>query len=135
MENSGTTRGSMTSPGDEPVPGSGFFTLFNATAWALIVLVPAFLWTIKLVYSLHRTVPTRNLKVPVILILMTPVIFQACNLTTLYTNPDTGSLFVNLGCKVYLGFIFFAFYYLLREVVYFEQLLKGPDITNSDPYF
>lgn len=42
---------------------------------------------------------------------------------------------LTLVCKTYVGVLFYAFYYLLREVVYFEHLLSGSEAINAEPQF
>lgn len=57
---------------------------FSATTMAIIVLVPTALWTLKLCYELQTHVPQKSLKIPVMLIFLTPVILQFGNLIGLY---------------------------------------------------
>ena len=65
---------------DEMMP---FFNLIGMTITATIVMIPLAFWTLKSVCSLYKYVPSASLKTPAILIFMTPLILQLCNLITI----------------------------------------------------
>ena len=113
---------------------SGFFNEFNAIIVCSLVLVPIILWTIKQEYSIIKHVPAASLKTPVIIIFLGPVLFQTCNLLSLYLLSVNVPILM-LICKTYVGLMFYAFYYLLREVVFFEHLLSGSEAINAEPVF
>ena len=93
-----------------------------------------FLWTMKQEYSIFKNVPSAGLKCPVMIIFMAPLLFQVCNLLTLYVH-DMHIPILTLICKAYIGVLFYAFYFLLREFVYFEHLLQGAEAANAEPVF
>ena len=112
---------------EENIPGglkaeTGIFTEFNAIIVCALVLIPMFLWSMKQGYNIMKNVPSAGLKTPVLLILMAPLLFQICNLLSLYAK-DLHIPILTLICKAYIGVLFYAFYFLLREFVFFEHLL------------
>ena len=40
-----------------------------------------------------------------------------------------------LIAKLYIVALFYSFYYLIREVVFFEHLLQQADAINAEPAF
>ena len=113
---------------------SGLFTEFNAIIVSTLVLIPILFWTIKQEYSIIKHVPAASLKTPVIVIFLGPLLFQTCNLLSLYLLSVNVPILM-LICKTYVGLMFYAFYYLLREVVFFEHLLQGSEAINAEPVF
>ena len=81
-----------------------------------------------------KHVPATSLKTPVIIIFLGPLLFQTCNLLSLYLQSENVPILM-LICKTYVGLMFYAFYYLLREVVFFEHLLSGSEAINAEPVF
>ena len=113
---------------------NGLFTEFNAIIVSALVLLPILIWTIKQEYSIMKHVPATSLKTPVIIIFLGPLLFQTCNLLSLYLQSENVPILM-LICKTYVGLMFYAFYYLLREVVFFEHLLSGSEAINAEPVF
>ena len=111
---------------------NGILTEFNAIIVCGLVLVPMFLWTIIQVCSMVKNVPSAGLRTPVIMIFLAPLLFQTCNLLSLNVHGLHLPI-LTLVCKTYIGVLFYAFYYLLREVVYFEHLLSGSEAINAEP--
>ena len=37
--------------------------------------------------------------------------------------------------KLYIVVLFYSFYYLIREVVFFEHLLQSAEAVNAEPAF
>ena len=89
---------------------------------------------LQLEYSIFKNVPSAGLKAPVMIIFLGPLLFQACNLLSLYL-PNLHVPILTLVCKTYIGILFYAFYFLLREVVFFEHLLSGSEAANAEPVF
>ena len=49
-------------------------------------------------------------------------------------SPGSVAL-VALTAKLYLVILFYGFYFLLREVLFFEHLLQSAEALNAEPAF
>jgi hypothetical protein len=112
----------------------GIFNDRVALVMCLLVLAPLVMWTCTKVLSMAKNVPS-SLKVPVGMILTAPLVFQVSNFAILMVDLEIGLPIVDILSKLYIGALYFAFYYLLREMVFFEHLLVGPEALNANPNF
>ena len=104
-----------------------FFCRFNMTILSLVVLIPLSLWTMKSVCSLYKNVPNAGLKIPAILIFIGPFVLQFTNLVCLQIESESALAMITLAAKVYIVVLFYSFYFLVREVVFFEHLLQSAE--------
>ena len=112
-----------------------FFSSFNMTILCLVTLVPLLVWTLKSVCQLYKNVPGISLKTPVILIFLAPFIVQLANFICILVQSDNGLVLVTLFSKLYIVALFYSFYFLVREVVFFEHLLQSTEALNAEPAF
>ena len=87
------------------------------------VLVPITIWTFRSVWQLYRNIPGASLKTPAILIFMGPFMVQVCYFVITQMEHESAIVLVQLAAKLYIVVLFYSFYFLIREVVYFEHLL------------
>jgi len=90
---------------------------------AIVILVPLLMWTLKSICSLYKNVPSASLKTPAILIFLGPVLIQACNFASIQVGSEQALALVYLAAKLYIVVLFYSFYFMLREVVFYEHLL------------
>ena len=112
-----------------------FFSSFNMTILCLVTLVPLLIWTLKSVCQLYKNVPGTSLKTPVILIFLGPFVVQLANFICILVESDNGLVLVTLFAKLYIVVLFYSFYFLVREVVFFEHLLQSTEALNAEPAF
>ena len=79
--------------------------------------------------------PGASLKTPVILIFLGPFVVQVGNFVCILVESDNGLVLVTLIAKLYIVVLFYAFYFLVREVVFFEHLLQQTEALNAEPAF
>ena len=112
-----------------------FFSEANMTIMGMTLLLPLTLWTIKSVVSLYKNVPDFNLKVPAILIFLAPFVLSVANLLYLQFDSNAAHASVSLVSKLYIVVLFYCFYFLVREVVFFEHLLQSAEALHAEPAF
>ena len=54
---------------------------------------------------------------------MGPFVVQLSNFICILVESDNGLVLVTLFSKLYIVVLFYSFYFLVREVVFFEHLL------------
>lgn len=89
--------------------------------------------SLRCVFKHYRIMKYSDLKLPVIFLFLGPLVFQSCSISYLMLSADAHSL-LHLLETLYLGFMLFQFYRLLREFVFFETLIKT-DCLNAQPFF
>ena len=57
------------------------------------------------------------------------------NFICILVESDGGIVLVTLIAKLYIVVLFYAFYFLVREVVFFEHLLQSTEALNAEPAF
>jgi hypothetical protein len=80
-------------------------------------------------------VPGASLKTPVILIFLGPFVVQLANFICILVESEGGLVLVTLFAKLYIVVLFYSFYFLVREVVFFEHLLQSTEALNAEPAF
>ena len=60
---------------------------------------------------------------------------QVGNFVCILVESDNGLVLVTLIAKLYIVVLFYAFYFLVREVVFFEHLLQQTEALNAEPAF
>ena len=87
--------------------------------------------------------PMEGLKFPICIIFMTPLYYQICNISCLllpvnfYDDKEEGiywPVFIKGSEMLMVGALLHTFYYLLREITYFEVIMKT-DTANNAPSF
>mmetsp|Transcript_35611 Transcript_35611/g.46871 ORF Transcript_35611/g.46871 Transcript_35611/m.46871 type:complete len:123 (+) Transcript_35611:94-462(+) len=112
-----------------------FFGQFNMTITSVVVLVPLLIWTLKSVCQLFKNVPSAALKTPAILIFLGPLVLQGSNFVAIQVESEQGLAMIALFAKLYMMILFYSFYFMVREVVFYEQLLQQNEAINADPAF
>ena len=100
-----------------------FFSAYNMSITSMIVLVPLTFWTLKSVCSLYKNVPSIALKTPAIMIFFGPLVIQASNFVAIQVESEQSLALIALFAKIYIVILFYSFYFMLREVVFYEHLL------------
>ena len=123
-------------PTNEVNPTDDIFSFFNVVTVCMLSLFALIMLSSRLLCKVHQYVPISSLKAPVICILLAPLLMQLANLCTLIVPLQSGfHPLVAVVSKLYLALVFYCFYLLLREVVFFEQLLRGHEGDHADPEF
>ena len=117
---------------DELMP---FFSAFNMSLIAIIVLVPLTLWTLKSTCLLYKNVPSAALKTPAILIFFGPLTLQICNMAAIHVESEHSLALISLAAKIFVTVLFCSFYFMIREVVFYEHLLQQTIAMNADAAF
>mgnify|MGYP000533648343 CR=1 FL=1 len=107
----------------------------NMTVMGLIVLAPLAMWTMKQICALYKNVPVASLKAPAILIFLGPAVFQATSIALIHAKSETALALIALAQKILIIVLLYSFYFLLREVVFYEHLLAGTEALNAEPAF
>ena len=66
---------------------------------------------------------------------MGPFVVQLSNFICILVESDNGLVLVTLFSKLYIVVLFYSFYFLVREVVFFEHLLQSAEALNAEPAF
>ena len=66
---------------------------------------------------------------------MGPFVVQLSNFICILVESDNGLVLVTLFSKLYIVILFYSFYFLVREVVFFEHLLQSAEALNAEPAF
>lgn len=91
---------------------------------AIAVIVPLTLWTFICVYTIQKNVPSTALKTSAILIFFGPLLLMICNLASISVTSDQTLALIFLFEKLYIMVLLYSFYFMIREVVFYEHLLQ-----------
>ena len=113
-----------------------FFSFYSVLIISVFFIIPLAIITYKLSARILTEVPLKRLRSPVMVIIVSPLMLQLLNIVELLIPVKTGLTAISLSLsKLLIPLVFYNFYLLLREVVYFEYLLKGEGDLNDQPEF
>ena len=87
----------------------------------------------RAIYLLASNMPYSGLRTPVVIFFLSLVVYPTTSLAALFVNPNLEILLSFLE-KLFLGMTLFAFFYYMREIVFFESLFKT-GYQNNAPVF
>lgn len=94
---------------------------YQIIAGVFLILIIAL--SLKPIANQIKYMEYKNIKIPVIFIFLSSLVFQSCNIASLFSNKEY-FIITKLIEKIYLGCILLCFYFLIGEIVFFETLFN-----------
>ena len=96
-------------------------------------LIPISIISIRAIYFQLKYMSYPGLRSPIAILFFGSILFQCVSIVSISVPPiyDIGVSGIE---KLYMGFMFWTFYTLMREFVFFESLFKT-DFVQNNPMF